>query len=495
MPSSRSDFDLVPLPDRVHALPGRFPLRDGTGLRVGPGAEPAAALLAAVTGLRLPAAKDGPFVLALDPALSGLGEEGYGLTVGPDGAALRAGRLAGLLRGVQTVRQLLDEEGHLPGTQITDIPRYAWRGAMLDVARHFQPVEYLKRYVDLLAFHKMNVFHLHLTDDQGWRMPVPAYPLLTEVGGWRTESAGDGRPHGGAYTKAELLDLVEFARARGVTVVPEIEMPGHMRSALAAYPELGNRPEVRLDTWTEWGVCENILGVQEETLEFCRVVLDEVMDVFPSPYIHIGGDECPIVEWQESPRARERAAALGLDGPEALHGWFMGEMAAHLTARGRKPLGWTETGHDLPGAFTVAAWRDAAHGLAAARRGQDVVMTPHLSTYLDYRQSDHPEEPAGQPGPVVDLRAVYETEAVPSDWEPEAAARLLGAQAQLWTEYAPTAAHIEYLAFPRMSALAEATWSTHRDFAAFSRRMRHHRTRLTALGVTGRRPARETSGA
>ena len=268
---------LIPHPTRLTTAPGRFTFDEDTTVRAGGGALGAArllhTLLAPATGLPLRPSPAGEVVLALDPALGALGDEGYALTVGPKAVLLRAARPAGLLHGVQTIRQLLPPQAlserpvagvpwRLPCVEITDVPRLRWRGAMLDVARHFQPVSFLRRFVDLLALHKLNVLHLHLTDDQGWRMPVAAYPLLTEVGGVRTQTvlgrAGseghDGRPHAGAYTAAELRTLVAYAAERGVAVVPEIEMPGHARAALAAYPWLGNVPERRLGVWTRWGV-------------------------------------------------------------------------------------------------------------------------------------------------------------------------------------------------------------------------------------------------
>ncbi|MFI1395777.1 beta-N-acetylhexosaminidase [Streptomyces sp. NPDC020681] len=491
---------LVPRPSQLTALPGRFTFDDRTAIRATPGAEPAVSLLrtllAPATGLPLPVAADGRIVLAVDPGLSGLGEEGYGLTVGPDAVLLRAARPGGLLHGVQTLRQLLppavlsaapvrDAEWSMPCVQITDVPRFGWRGAMLDVARHFRPVSFLRRFTDLLALHKLNVLHLHLTDDQGWRMPVAAYPKLTEVG---------GVPHGGAYTRRELAELVAYAAGRGVTVVPEIEMPGHVRAALAAYPHLGNRPERQLDVWRRWGVCDTVLGVHDEVLDFCRTVLDEVMETFPSPYVHVGGEECPTTEWQRSPAARARVAEQGLDGPQALHGWFMRSIGDFLVERGRRPLAWTETGRDLPDAFTVVPWRDAEHGLAAAGRGHQVVMAPYRSTYLDYPQSARPGEPPGQPGQVVDLRTVYGTDPAPAHWQPAAAAQVLGTQAQLWTEYVPTAEHAEYLAFPRLCALADTAWSGGRDWPGFQHRMHLHRARLDALGVPGRPPTHQPPG-
>ncbi|MFJ3765692.1 beta-N-acetylhexosaminidase [Streptomyces sp. NPDC090082] len=485
---------LVPEPSQLQPLPGTFTFDAATALKVSPGAEGAAGLLRTLlgpaTGLPLPSRADGSVVLALDRALTGLGEEGYGLTVGAEGVLLRAARPQGLLAGVQTLRQLLPVEAlraepvagvawSVPCVQITDIPRFPWRGSMLDVARRFRPVSYLRRYIDLLALHKLNVLHLHLTDDQGWRMPVAALPRLTEVG---------GLPHGGAYTRAELTGLVAYAAERGVTVVPEIEMPGHVRAALAAYPELGNQPGRRYEVWDRWGVCDTILGVHDGALDFCRTVLDEVMEVFPSSYVHIGGEECPTTEWHHAPAALRRAAEEGLPGPAALHGWFMERIGRHLLDAGRLPLSWTENGADLPRYFTVMPWRDADHGRTAVRRGHRVVMAPHRTTYLDYPQSASPAEPPGQAGEVVDLRTVHGNDPAPADWTPEEAAQVLGSQVQLWTEYVPTTAHAEYLTFPRLCALAEVVWTGRHDWPGFQERLRHHRTRLDALGVPRRLP-------
>ncbi|MEU6819463.1 beta-N-acetylhexosaminidase [Streptomyces atriruber] len=493
----------VPLPTQLSWRPGHFTLTRDTAVRACPGAEPAAALLrtllAPATGLPLPLSPDGQLVLTLDPQLRGLGEEGYGLTVGPDALLLRAARLTGLLRGVQTIRQLLPPEAlcdlprqgtpwQLPCAEITDVPRNAWRGFMLDVARHFQPVARLRRYVDLLALHRLNVLHLHLTDDQGWRMPVAAYPRLTEVGGRRPESmvgpdgstVRDGVPHQGAYTRAELSDLVSYAAARGVTVVPEVEMPGHTRAALAAHPELGNVPGRSLDVWTDWGVCDTVLAVDEPVLDFCRTVLDEVMDVFPSPHIHIGGDECPTTEWAASPAARARAAAEGLPDTDALRGWFLGRIGAHLVERGRIPTAWAESGEGLPPEFTVMAWRDPEHTRLALKRGHAVVSCDHRAAYLDYAQSADPGEPQAQPGAVVDLRAVHGHE-LPDDTE--SAGELLGMQAQLWTEFAPTADHVDRLVFPRLCALADRAWYGPAPWPGAHGRLRAHAARLAALGV------------
>lgn len=490
---------IIPHPTQFARIPGHFTFDETTAVRADGAAAGAArllrTLLAPATGLPLRPSPAGNVVLVVDDMLGGLGEEGYGLTVGPDAVLLRAARPAGLLRGVQTLRQLLPPEAlaaqpvagvpwRIPGVQITDVPRHPWRGAMLDVARHFLPVSFLRRFTDLLAFHKLNVLHLHLTDDQGWRMPVTAFPRLTEVGGRR----GGDTPHEGAYTAAELRGLVAYAAERGVTVVPEIEMPGHTRAALAAYPELGNVPGRQLDVWTEWGVCDTVLGVHDEVLDFCRTVLGEVLDVFPSRYVHIGGDECPVTEWETGAAARERAARLGLESPKALHGWFLGQVGDFLLAQGRLPVCWAEDSGAPPADFTVMPWRDADHGLAAARRGHDVVMTPYRSTYLDYPQAAGPDEPPGQAGGVLDLRTVHAGDVVPPGWEPEAAARVLGTQGQLWTEYVTTAAQAEYLAFPRLAALADRAWNPASRWSAdFRPALPAHQSRLDALRVHHRR--------
>ncbi|MBC9713616.1 beta-N-acetylhexosaminidase [Streptomyces sp. TRM66268-LWL] len=463
---------LIPRPRQVVRQSGQFILDTETTLHLAPGADRAATLLRLRTGLPLRAAADSSFVLAIDPALSGLGDEGYGLTVGRDAVLLRARTDAGLVNGVHTISALIERGGRLPCVQISDSPRFPWRGAMLDVARHFQPVSYLRSVVDRIASYKLNVLHLHLTDDQGWRMPVDAYPLLTETGSVRAQTMGDGTPHGGHYTKAELRELVAYAAARGVRIVPEIEMPGHARAALAAYPHLGNYPQRRLEVWDHWGICENVFGVHDEAFAFCTTVLDEVMEVFDSPYVHIGGDECPTVEWEESPVAREVAARAGLS-PKELNAWFLSRVGRHLLARGRTPVCWAEPDATaLPPEFVVMPWRDAVHGLGAARRGHDVVMTPHRTTYLDYPQSDAPDEPPGQPGDPVTLADVYTAEPAPADWEPAEAARVLGTQAQLWTEHVATPAAIDYLLFPRIAALAEVAWSEGpRDLTDFRRRL------------------------
>ncbi|GAB3973174.1 beta-N-acetylhexosaminidase [Actinoallomurus acanthiterrae] len=517
---------IIPRPTRFARRPGWFTLPAVPHVSAGPGAEPAAELLTGYLGPDRPRGGEGPVIrLELDPGAAESAPEGYDLTITPERVDLRAPALAGLRHGVQTLRQLLPPETMDPATApadawrwpcvtVTDRPRLPWRGMMLDVARHYLPTGYLFDFVDQLALHKLNVLHLHLTDDQGWRMEIGGLPRLTEIGAWRAESmvgpAGgdrfDGRPHGGFYSRRDLRRLVAYAAARGVTVVPEIEMPGHARAALAAYPELGNLPGRTLPVWTSWGVSEDILGVHDAALEFCRRVLAEVTDVFPSPYVHVGGDECPTVQWERSPAARRRAAEEGLAGPRELRAWFLGRMRDFLAGRGRVAVCWDENGRSAgepPPGMVLTAWREPVHGAEAVERGHQVVMGPHQATYFDYPQSDRPDEPQGQPGRIVTLADVYHYDPLAgglpvADPDRPGTPGVLGTQGHVWTEFAPTPGHVAYLAYPRMCALAEVAWCAGpRDFADFRRRLAAHTRRLAAPGTPadGRSPTpRATTG-
>ncbi|MER6509476.1 beta-N-acetylhexosaminidase [Nonomuraea sp. NPDC001636] len=463
------------------------------------------AALSPATGLPLPAGAPGPgaieFVLT-----AGLGPEGYRLTVRPDGVRVEAGDAAGAFYGAQTLRQLLppaafrrgavgEQDWRLAPVTVADRPRFRWRGCLIDVARHFLPKPDLLRYIDLLAAHKLNVLHLHLTDDQGWRLEVKGYPKLTEVGAWRRESplgdrrhgVFDGRPHGGYYTQDDLREIVSYAADRFVTVVPEIELPGHSQAAIAAYPELGNLGE-RLEVATGWGVSPHVLNVEDATLAFYRDVLDQVMDIFPGEYVCVGGDECPKEQWRQSPSAQRRIAELGLRDEEELQSWFIGRFADHLAARGRRLLGWDEIIEGgLPPGATVASWRGTYGAVAAARAGHDVVTCPFTELYLDFRQSDRPDEPVPI-GNVISLRDVHGFEPVPPELTEAEAARVLGAQANLWTEHIDSPRGLDYMAFPRLSAFAEVVWSpAGGGFDDFLARLRHHEGRLAALGVEYRK--------
>ncbi|MGH3296342.1 MAG: beta-N-acetylhexosaminidase [Trebonia sp.] len=516
---------IIPLPVEAVREPGFYAIGAQPRLIAGPGATGATELLAgylrtgAVVVPESRAAPEAGIVLRLaaDQAAP-LGDEGYELIIGESIVRLTAARPAGLLAGVQTLRQLLPPETVEPGCppdawrwpclRVTDRPRLPWRGALLDVARFFAPLDYLYRFTDLLALHKLNVLHLHLTDDQGWRIEIDGWPRLTEVGAWRERSqlgfAGSGYyddiPHGGYYTADQLRGLVRYAAARGVTIVPEIEMPGHARAALAAYPELGNHPDQRLTVWSEWGISEDTYGVGDDVLRFCRDVLAQTIDVFPSSFVHIGGDECPTAQWETSAEASRRVAQAGLAGPRQLRGWFLGQMSAFLEAHGRRPVCWGDAGlaAELPPSVAMAAWLDQADAAPMAKLGHPVIMAPAPWTFLDYPQSDDPREPLGQPGHSVTLRDVYDYEPLAGDLRAsrDGGAGVLGVQAQLWTEYVSSTAHLSYLAFPRLCALADTAWSAaDRDFPAFQRRLLPQLRRLELLGVPQVRPSGPGMGA
>ncbi len=409
-------ISIVPRPVKLTPADGVFTLGPRTVIVAAEGAkesgEALSQMLAPALGVRLEvrtSARPGAsnFRIALDSALTGLGEEGYRLDVTPQEASLIAAKPAGLFYGLQTLRQLLPSPifGNAPATAVAwtlpcvaieDRPRFRWRGAMLDVSRHFMPKEFVKRLIDLLALHKMNVFHWHLTDDQGWRIEIKKHPKLTEVGAWRLETIRghgassqefDATPHGGFYTQAEIREIVDYARTRFVTIVPEIEMPGHAQAAIAAYPELGNTGE-KLPVWTRWGVNENIFNANESTLLFLEDVLGEVLDLFPGAYVHVGGDEAVKTQWKKSPAAQARMKELGLKDEEALQSAFIRRMDSFLVSKGRRLIGWDEIleGGLAPNA-TVMSWRGVKGGIAAARAGHDVVMAPTDHTYFDHYQS------------------------------------------------------------------------------------------------------------
>ena len=332
------------------------------------------------------------------------------------------------------------------------------------------------RFLDLMAVHRLNVLHLHLTDDQGWRVEVPAFPLLTSVGGWRAGSwvgrppdgtpGHDGRPHGGYYTVDDLREIVAHAAERHITVVPEIDVPGHSQAAIAAYPWLGATGQP-LEVLTRWGINDNILAVNDRTVDFYRQVLTHVTEIFPSQVICVGGDEVPTTQWTAG-----HAAALGLSSVDELRGWFLGELVAHLESLGRRAMAWDDAG-PLPRNVVIGAWLSTD----AIDAGHDVVLCPEEQVYLDHRQSDHPDEPV----PVGYLRTLADVYA----YEPVESPRVLGAQAQVWTEHLDSVRRVDYAAFPRLAAFAEVMWSPkERDYAEFEARLvRHHLPVLDALGV------------
>ncbi len=450
--------------------------------------------------------------LAIDPRLERLGDEGYTLDVEPHRVVLRAAQPAGLFYGIQTIRQLLPPEVFreakvsgiewtLPAVRIEDKPRFGWRGMHLDVGRHFMPKEFVKKYIDLLALHKMNVFHWHLTEDQGWRIEIKKYPRLTEVGAWRKQTIVghqpdnnpgdakfDGIRHGGYYSQDDVREIVAYAKDRFVTVVPEIEMPGHAVAAIASYPELGV-DGTPTEVATYWGVFDNIFNPTDATIRFMQDVLTEVLDLFPSRFIHIGGDEADKARWKANAAVQARIKQLGLKDEEELQSWFVRQMDTFLTSKGRRLVGWDEIlqGGLAPGA-TVMSWRGGEGGTAAARQGQDVVMAPTTYAYFDYYPAKPTEQEPLAIGGYLPLDKVYSFDPVPADLEPKYASHVLGGQGQVWTEYLPTPKAVEYMAYPRTCALAEAVWTppAEKDFADFVMRLDVHAKRLRILDVNYR---------
>jgi hexosaminidase len=515
--------DLIPAPRDGWWVPptrGVFPLDEETALHAEPGTERVAhwlrATLGAATGLPLTEGRDdNGIVLRVDP---GLASEAYRLTV--DGYAIRidGGSAAGVFWGAQTFRQLLGPDAFrrapvdparrrwdVPMVVIEDGPRFRWRGLLLDVARHFMPKDGVLRYLDLMAAHKLNVFHFHLTDDQGWRIEIRKYPRLTETGSWRARTKfghrasplWEEKPHGGFYTQDDIREIVAYAAERHITVVPEIDVPGHSQAAIAAYPELGNTDVIdttSLTVWDNWGISPNVLAPTDNTLRFYEDVFEEVLELFPSRFIHVGGDECPKDQWRRSAVAQARIKELGLAGEDGLQAWFIGHFDRWLAARGRRLIGWDEILEGgLAAGAAVSSWRGYAGGVTAARAGHDVVMCPEQQVYLDHRQDAGADEPVPI-GYVRTLEDVYRFEPVPPELTPEEARHVLGTQANVWTEVMEDSARVDYQVFPRLAAFAEVAWSAlpaprERDFADFERRMAAHYRRLDALGVAYRPPA------
>lgn len=489
---------IIPRPAQMEVSDGEFSVTESTSLFVEPGdpelrwvGEYLAERLNAGSGYEFdvtePAGTEAPknaIVLMTSGADPALGDEGYELTVEPERVLLRAPKPQGVFRGVQTIRQLLptDFEGPrtssakrpswaIPCVSIKDKPRYRWRGSLLDCCRHFMTKEFVKRYIDLLAYHKMNVLHWHLTEDQGWRIEIDKYPKLTDVGAWRREA--DER-YGGFYTKDEIREVVAYAQSRYVTVVPEIEMPGHCRAALASYPEVsctGGPFEVA----ALWGVYDDVYCAgNDETFHFLEVVLTEVLELFPSEFIHIGGDECPKTRWQECPKCQGRIKAEGLKDEHELQSYFIRRIERFLNGKGRRLVGWDEIleGGLAPNA-TVQSWRGMSGAIAAAKAGHDVVASPTSHCYLDYSYD------------AISLERIYSFEPTPPELTPDEAKHILGAEGNIWTERAPQD-RVDHQVWPRLCALAEVTWSPKdlRGWDDFSQRMKRHYQRLDAFGVT-----------
>jgi len=493
--SGRCEIPLIPLPRKVEVRPGNFYLTIGTTILVSEETRPIGkylgGLLSAASGSvievrELPGNSQVSqnITLELDPELGHLGPEGYLLEINKQGVRISAPGQAGVFYGCQTLRQLLPptvETGEtlhaawkLPCLLIEDKPRFSWRGLMIDCSRTFQTVEYLKRLIDLLALYKLNIFHLHLTDDQGWRLEIKKYPKLISTGSKFPEHY---RKKGGFYTQDQVSRIISYAAARQVTIVPEIEMPGHCLAALASYPELSctGGPFEIYPFFKGPSIQENVYCAgNDEVFHFLKNVLAEVAGLFPGRYVHVGGDEVPKRLWKKCPRCRARLSRESLDGEEELQSYFIRRIEKFLTSKGKSLIGWDEVleGGLAPRA-TVMSWRGMAGGIAAARQGHDVVMSPTSHCYLDY---DHE---------TTSVEEAYSFEPVPAELGDEQKKHILGLQGNIWTHIAVNEAAVDIQVFPRLIALAEVAWSdeTGKCWEDFSRRLECHHKRLDELGV------------
>jgi len=492
MAANAVNYDVLPMPQQVALQQGEpFVLNSSVQILAPEGLQQEAEFLQSYlqeqTGLLLPVSqkrdKKVTYIeLALSPKVKEA--EGYALTVNKKGVTIVGGSAAGVFYGIQTLRKALADEEQtkggsvlLPAVSITDAPRFSWRGMHLDCSRHFFSVAFIKKYIDLLAMHNMNVFHWHLTDDQGWRLEIKRWPKLTTVGSQRSgtiigtnSDLDDHTPYGGFYTQQEARDIVAYAKARHITVIPEIDMPGHMLAALASYPELGCTGGP-YEVGHYWGVYKDVLCVANERVyQFVEDVLMEVMDIFPSEVIHIGGDETPTDKWQACPKCQ----AL-----PTLQAHFTKRVFDFLTAHHRRALGWDEILDGCPQDAMIMSWRGSEPGAKAAALGHDVVMTPTTHCYFDYQQAEDPQFEPSRCGGFIPVEKVYELNPVADSLSAEAQRHILGVQANLWTEYVTNEEMAEYQALPRMSALAEVQWTqpARKDYKAFLLRL----TRLTQL--------------
>jgi hexosaminidase len=414
--------------------------------------------------------------LSVSPKVSA--SEGYVLTINNKGIAIQGGSAAGVFYGIQTLRKSINGLQPLPAVVITDAPRFSWRGMHLDCSRHFFSVSFVKKFIDLLALHNMNVFHWHITDDQGWRIEIEKWPRLIEVGANRTgtiigtnSDLDDNQPYGGYYTKAEAREIVAYAAARHITVVPEIDMPGHMLAALASYPELGCTGGP-YQVGHYWGVYKDVLCVSNERVyQFVEDVLTEVMDVFPSEVIHIGGDETPTEKWEQCPKCQVLQKSLPAPQQKSeefspltsklspLQAYFTKRVFDFLTAHHRRALGWDEILDGSPQDAMIMSWRGMDPGSKAAETGHDVIMAPTTHCYFDYQQVEDTQFEPSRCGGFIPIEKVYALDPAPDSLSVEARKHILGTQANLWSEYLTTESMVEYHALPRMSALAEVQWT------------------------------------
>lgn len=508
-------FDIIPKPVQLESGQGAFKFTSNLTIAISSGeltdlAEYLNQMLHTATWRKVPITQTKPdtsfIYLHLNPSENFEHHEAYHLLVTKAGVVITGKTTTGIFYGIQTLRQLLPPEIELrdpslvpqhirwkiPSVEIYDYPRFKYRGMHLDVARHFFSVDFVKKYIDLLAMYKFNRFHWHLTDDQGWRIEIKKYPKLTQIGAWRDSTlighygSGiyDNIPHGGFYTQNEIREIVAYAESRHITIIPEIEMPGHSSAALAAYPKLGCF-EKKYQVQSTWGVFDDILCPKEETFQFLEDVLDEVMELFPSTYIHIGGDEAPKKQWEESEIAQAVIRREALANEHELQSYFITRIERYLNAHGRQIIGWDEIleGGLAPQA-TVMSWRGETGGIEAAKMHHTVIMTPGGTNYFDHYQAKPATEPLAIGG-LTTLEDVYNYEPIPAELSEKEATYILGAQGNVWSEYLHTPAKVEYMAFPRAIALAEVLWTpkNSRNWELFTQRLQPQFIRLQMLNV------------
>jgi hexosaminidase len=430
--------------------------------------------------------RESQIILRLNKDLQ-LGTEGYHLLIDKKQILIESESKQGIFYGIQSLRQILPVKGSqtavvIRGVEVYDQPRFAWRGLLLDVSRHFMPVDFIKKYLDYMAMHKLNTFHWHLTDDQGWRIEIKKYPRLTGIGSWRNETLighyqdqphqYDGLKYGGFYTQEEIKDIVQYAQERGITIVPEIELPGHAQAAIAAYPDLGVTGE-NVDVRRIWGISPYLYNIDESTFDFIRNVLTEIISLFPGDFIHIGGDEAIKEQWEASEKIQHKMKELGIKDEQALQSWFIQRIDSFLVSHHKRLIGWDEIleGGLAPNA-AIMSWRGEKGGIEAARAGHDVVMTPTEYCYFDYYQAEKEHEPRAIGG-YLPLSKVYGYDPVPESLSQEEARHILGVQANVWTEYMAKPEEVEYMVFPRIAALSEIAWTypPNKNWSGFQRRL------------------------
>jgi len=500
-----SDPMLIPAPASMQLNDGSFLVDPATQvIALDPQARAAAQQFAGFVanshGLKLKVrdatgANKGAIHFRIDPKATGTAPESYTLEVDPQRAIVSARDPRGLFYGAVTLWQLLPpgdaQSLSVPALRIDDTPRFAWRGLMLDSARHFQSVDEIKQMLDAMALHKLNTFHWHLTDDQGWRIEIKQYPKLTEVGGCRIP-AGDGgldatgrqKPYCGYYTQEQIRDVVRYAAALQITVVPEIDVPGHATAAITAYPQLGVL-DTPLVVSNEWGVNTNLFNAEENTFVFLENVLSEVVALFPGAYIHVGGDEAVKDQWKASARVQERIRELDVKDEAGMQSYLIKRLEKYLVAKHRRLIGWDEILEGgLPEEATVMSWRGIEGGIEAANQGHDVVMSPSSELYFDYLQTDSANEPPGRPA-TIPLKQVYAFEPVPAALAADKRSHILGLQANVWTEHMRTFARVQHAVFPRIAALAETAWSPaqKKDWDGFVARLPAQLQRYQAMGI------------